>query len=625
MTDPNASPPPEAPNGSSRRTWIFILSIIAGILLYAYAFDSTQVRLDTMENETRQTQLFRVLRALARPDILERDTADVVIEVEIFVPCSTTDPTPPDTSGRHIVVTPSCADPGDTVTVAGSGFVADSTGPISFIPPSGASLGIGDFTVDDDGAFSVDVELRDRPSEEPQRIRVTARQEVGNLHLTKTAKETIDKALETIFMALLATTLGTIFAIPLSFLASRNLMRPIKSPVVSVALGVIGVPLGLLAGVWSGRLARRLTDDVLGNPWLDLVGIVALGAVVWWLGRILFREADPDAGSAGRWQRLGLGVVVVLAAVGAMYLVADFLVEVGSALGDTSGWFRAADPVNDIEQGGLHFIAKFVFLLGDILRIVTPVLAAVIGAGAFAQLGSAAGRRLAARLTGTADQVLRYVSAALAGAVVFAGIGAALEWFYQWDDAMRTLWVPAAVGALLGAVLAFRTRTVDQVSTGLTIYYLARTLFNALRSIEPLVMAIIFVIWVGVGPFAGALALALHTTAALAKLYSEQVESISHGPIEAIQATGSNRLQTIVYAVVPQIVPPYISFTLYRWDINVRMSTVIGFVGGGGLGLLLKQNVDLLDYRAAAVQMFAIAIIVASMDYLSARLRERLV
>ncbi len=80
-----------------------------------------------------------------------------------------------------------------------------------------------------------------------------------------------------------------------------------------------------------------------------------------------------------------------------------------------------------------------------------------------------------------------------------------------------------------------------------------------------------------------------------------------------------------MYAVVPQIVPPYISFTLYRWDINVRMSTIIGFVGGGGLGLLLQQNVNLLNYRAAAVQMFAIAIIVASMDYISARLRERLV
>jgi phosphonate transport system permease protein len=157
------------------------------------------------------------------------------------------------------------------------------------------------------------------------------------------------------------------------------------------------------------------------------------------------------------------------------------------------------------------------------------------------------------------------------------------------------------------------------------IYLVLRTLLNAARSIEPLIYVIVFVVWVGIGPFAGALALALHTIAALAKLYSEQVESILPGPLEAVTATGANRLQTIVYAVVPQIIPPYISFTMYRWDINVRMSTIIGFAGGGGIGFLLQQNIRLLDYRAAAVQMLAIALVVATMDYTSAMIRERFV
>jgi phosphonate transport system permease protein len=97
------------------------------------------------------------------------------------------------------------------------------------------------------------------------------------------------------------------------------------------------------------------------------------------------------------------------------------------------------------------------------------------------------------------------------------------------------------------------------------------------------------------------------------------------GPMEAITATGANRLQTIVYAVVPQIIPPYISFTMYRWDINVRMSTIIGFAGGGGIGFLLYQNINLLNYRAASMQMLAIALVVASMDYLSSKLREKVV
>ena len=149
--------------------------------------------------------------------------------------------------------------------------------------------------------------------------------------------------------------------------------------------------------------------------------------------------------------------------------------------------------------------------------------------------------------------------------------------------------------------------------------------FNVLRSIESLVMVIVFVVWVGIGPFAGALALALHTIAALGKLYSEQVENILDGPLEAIQATGANLLQQIVYAVVPQIIPPYISFTLYRWDQNVRTSTVIGFAGGGGIGFLLQQNINLLNYRAASVQMIAIAVVVSLMDYLSGYVRNKIV
>jgi len=157
------------------------------------------------------------------------------------------------------------------------------------------------------------------------------------------------------------------------------------------------------------------------------------------------------------------------------------------------------------------------------------------------------------------------------------------------------------------------------------IYYLTRTVLNILRSIEPLIMAIVFVVWVGLGPFAGVLALAVHSVAALGKLYSEAVESIDPGPIEAITSTGANRLQTIVYAVIPQIIPPYIAFTVYRWDINVRMSTVIGFVGGGGIGFLLQQWIRMLMYEEAGAAVWAIAIVVAVLDYTSAKVREKIV
>jgi phosphonate transport system permease protein len=160
---------------------------------------------------------------------------------------------------------------------------------------------------------------------------------------------------------------------------------------------------------------------------------------------------------------------------------------------------------------------------------------------------------------------------------------------------------------------------------GTTIYYITRTFFNIMRSIEPLILAIVFTVWVGLGPFAGVLALGLHSIAALGKLYSEQIESIDPGPIEAITATGASPLQVVRYAVVPQIVPPFIAFTIYRWDTNVRMSTVIGFVGGGGVGFVLQQYINLLQYRQAATAVWAITLVVAAMDYFSAVVREKVV
>lgn len=159
----------------------------------------------------------------------------------------------------------------------------------------------------------------------------------------------------------------------------------------------------------------------------------------------------------------------------------------------------------------------------------------------------------------------------------------------------------------------------------LAIYYVTRTLMNIIRSIEPLIWALIAVVWVGLGPFAGIVALTLHSVAALAKLYSEAIEGIDPGPIEAIRATGANGLQTIIFAIVPQMISPFVSFSIYRWDINVRMSTVIGLVGGGGIGFILVQYIRLLDYRAAGIAVWFIAVTVAVLDYVSAEIRARLV
>jgi len=159
---------------------------------------------------------------------------------------------------------------------------------------------------------------------------------------------------------------------------------------------------------------------------------------------------------------------------------------------------------------------------------------------------------------------------------------------------------------------------------GTFVYYSLRTFFNISRSIEPVSWAIIFSVWVGVGPFAGMLALFLHSIASLTKQYSEQIECVSDGPIEGIQATGATYLQVIWFAIVPQVILPFVSFTVYRWDINVRMATIVGLTGGGGIGTLLFQYQNQANWEAVGMLVIVIAAVVWIMDTASAFIREAL-
>lgn len=156
------------------------------------------------------------------------------------------------------------------------------------------------------------------------------------------------------------------------------------------------------------------------------------------------------------------------------------------------------------------------------------------------------------------------------------------------------------------------------------LYLFFRTVLNVTRAVEALIWAIIFSVWVGIGPFAGMLALMIHSVASLAKQYSEMVETVNEGPIEGIQSTGANKLQTIWFAIVPQVILPYISFTVYRWDINVRMATIIGLVGGGGIGTMLIQYQGQAMWPEVGCIIVVIAAVVWLMDQASAYIREAL-
>jgi phosphonate transport system permease protein len=199
------------------------------------------------------------------------------------------------------------------------------------------------------------------------------------------------------------------------------------------------------------------------------------------------------------------------------------------------------------------------------------------------------------------------------------GLFAAIETIYM---AFLATAIAIPIAFLLGFLAARNLMSASKLN--LFIYSSLRAVLNLSRSIEPLVWAIIFSVWVGIGPFSGMLALCIHSIASLTKQYSEQIESIDDGPIEAITATGAHPIQVIWFGVVPQIVLPYLSYTIYRWDINVRMATVIGLVGGGGIGNLLMQYQGQARWNEVGMLVILIASIVWLMDWSSSRLRAAL-
>jgi phosphonate ABC transporter permease subunit PhnE len=157
------------------------------------------------------------------------------------------------------------------------------------------------------------------------------------------------------------------------------------------------------------------------------------------------------------------------------------------------------------------------------------------------------------------------------------------------------------------------------------IYVVVRLLFTVIRSIDVLIVVLIVLPLFGLGNASGVFALAFHNIGVMGKLYSEAIEGIDAGPAEAMTATGANRFQVVWAAIVPQLVNPFISFTIYRLDTNVRLANVIGLVGGGGIGVALFQNIQLLRYHTAGTFILLIVITVATMDFISAQIRKRLV
>lgn len=189
----------------------------------------------------------------------------------------------------------------------------------------------------------------------------------------------------------------------------------------------------------------------------------------------------------------------------------------------------------------------------------------------------------------------------------------------------------ALVGTFLGMLfaipssfLAARNLTRGGAFTR-AMFSLTRAFYNIDRGIDTLIMALVFVAAVGLGPFAGVLAMAIHSIADLGKLYSEAIENVERGPIEALEAVGASGSNVVRWAILPQVLPLFVSYTLYRFEINFRVSIVLGFVGAGGIGFFIQNAMASGQYDQMIIGILAIVLVVNLIDFGSSWLRSKLV
>jgi len=199
------------------------------------------------------------------------------------------------------------------------------------------------------------------------------------------------------------------------------------------------------------------------------------------------------------------------------------------------------------------------------------------------------------------------------------------DWRIHLHEMVVTLEI-ALWGTALAVILAVPCGLASSANIAPAwVYQPMRRLMDATRAINEMVFALLFVVAVGLGPFAGVLALFVHTTGILAKLFSEAVEAIDPHPVEGIRATGATPLAEIVYGVLPQVMPLWISYALYRFESNVRSAAVVGIVGAGGIGALLWDVIRGFQYAQTMAIMIMIIVTVSILDLLSARVRRALI
>ena len=171
----------------------------------------------------------------------------------------------------------------------------------------------------------------------------------------------------------------------------------------------------------------------------------------------------------------------------------------------------------------------------------------------------------------------------------------------------------------------FKRHVWERLGLHLSVFYVTRLFLNALRGINELIFALIFVTAVGLGPFAGVLAIACHATGMLAKFCGEEMEGVDRGQVEALEATGASKMQVILFGVIPQVIPAFISYSIFRLDVSIRSATVLGLVGAGGLGFSLIKTMKLFKYHQTATCILVIFVLVWVSDWICSKWRAKVI
>jgi len=199
------------------------------------------------------------------------------------------------------------------------------------------------------------------------------------------------------------------------------------------------------------------------------------------------------------------------------------------------------------------------------------------------------------------------------------------DWRLYLEDTIETISM-GIWGTILAAIVSVPLAILasDNICPQWIVFPVRRFL-DSLRAINEVVFALVFVVAVGLGPFAGVLALFVHTAGVLGKLFSEAIETIEQGPVEGIRATGASKMQEIIFGIIPQVLPLWTSFTLYRFESNVRSASVLGIVGAGGIGISLYQSFRSFKYPKVCAILIILIVSVGIIDTVSARLRKKLI